>query len=44
VRRLFARRFGEAKLESGGELISIASGLAYMGREADLDQWCERAG
>jgi hypothetical chaperone protein len=43
VRRLFARRFGEAKLESGGELISIASGLAYMGREADLDQWTQRA-
>ena len=43
VRRLFARRFGETKLESGGELVSIASGLAYMGAQADLDVWCERA-
>ncbi len=44
VRRLFARRFGEAKLESGAELVSIASGLAYMGLEADLDRWTARAG
>ncbi len=42
VRRLFARRFGEGKLEGGGELVSIASGLAYMGAERDLDQWSER--
>src|SRR5205085_1086786 len=38
VRRMFAQRFGEAKLEGGGELVSIASGLAYMGAERDLDQ------
>lgn len=44
VRRLFEARFGEAKLEGGGELVSIASGLAYMGAEADPDQWCERSG
>ncbi|MGA0602931.1 Hsp70 family protein [Caulobacter sp. KR2-114] len=44
VRRLFAERFGEAKLEGGGELVSIASGLAYMGLERDLDGWTERAG
>jgi hypothetical chaperone protein len=43
VRRIFARRFGEAKLEGGGELVSIASGLAYMGVERDLDQWSRRA-
>ena len=43
VRRLFAARFGEAKLESGGELVSIASGLAYMGLERDLEQWTTRA-
>jgi hypothetical chaperone protein len=42
VRRLFARRFGEVKLQGGGELVSIASGLAYMGAERDLDQWSER--
>ncbi|HWA62068.1 MAG TPA: Hsp70 family protein [Caulobacteraceae bacterium] len=43
VRRLFADRFGEAKLESGGELVSIASGLAYMGLERDLEQWTAEA-
>ncbi|MFI4974226.1 MAG: Hsp70 family protein [Caulobacterales bacterium] len=43
VRRLFAGRFGEAKLESGGELVSIASGLALIGAEADASQWCEAA-
>jgi hypothetical chaperone protein len=42
VRRLFARRFGEAKLEGGSELVSIASGLAYIGGEADLDAWSTR--
>lgn len=44
VRDLFARRFGAAKLEGGAELVSIASGLAYMGAEEDLDAWTERAG
>jgi hypothetical chaperone protein len=39
VRRLFADRFGPANLEGGAELVSIASGLAYMGLEADLDVW-----
>jgi hypothetical chaperone protein len=43
VRRLFARRFGAGKLEGGAELVSIASGLAYMGLERDLDGWTERA-
>jgi len=43
VRRMFAERFGEAKLERGGELVSIASGLAYIGLEADLDPWCKKA-
>jgi hypothetical chaperone protein len=44
VRRLFVERFGEAKIDSGAELESIASGLALMGGENDLSQWCERAG
>jgi hypothetical chaperone protein len=39
VRRLFTRRFGEAKVEGGAELVSIASGLAYMSLEPDLDRW-----
>ena len=43
VRRLFADRFGEAKLESGAELESIAAGLGLMGAEADLTAWCQRA-
>ncbi len=43
VRRIFEKRFGPGKLEFGAELVSIASGLAYMGAQADLDAWCERA-
>lgn len=39
VRRLFADRFGEAKLESGSELVSIATGLALIGADADVDEW-----
>jgi hypothetical chaperone protein len=39
VRRLFAERFGEAKLESGGELVSIATGLALIGAQADVGEW-----
>ena len=39
VRRLFADRFGEAKLESGGELVSIATGLALIGAQADTAEW-----
>jgi hypothetical chaperone protein len=42
VRRLFAERFGEARIEGGAELVSIASGLAYIGAEDDLDAWTER--
>ena len=33
VRRIFARRFGEAKLTGGDELVSIASGLALRARD-----------
>jgi len=39
VRRLFAERFGDAKLEGGSELVSIASGLAMIAAEQDLDVW-----
>ncbi|MGZ3278286.1 MAG: Hsp70 family protein [Caulobacteraceae bacterium] len=39
VRRLFAERFGEARLESGAELVSIASGLALIAADADADAW-----
>ena len=44
VRGIFERRFGSAKLESGAELVSIATGLALLGAEEDLDDWSERAG
>ena len=42
VRDIFHRRFDPAKIETGGEFESIASGLALMGRETDLDLWTER--
>jgi len=35
VRRLFAARFGEPKLAAGGEFVSVAEGLALIGR----DRW-----
>jgi hypothetical chaperone protein len=44
VRRLFADRFGEGKLESGGELVSIASGLSLIGAQADNAEWAIPAG
>lgn len=39
VRRLFERRFGAAKIESGDELLSIAHGLALIGATDEIDQW-----
>jgi hypothetical chaperone protein len=39
VRALFTQRFGEARIDSGGELTSIAHGLALIGQEADLAEW-----
>ena len=42
VRDIFHRRFEPAKIETGGEFESIASGLALIGRETDLDLWTER--
>ena len=44
VRDIFDARFGAARIASGSELESIASGLALIGCEPDLDQWCSRAG
>ncbi|NBB14044.1 Hsp70 family protein [Caulobacter sp. SLTY] len=43
VRAIFERRFGAAKLESGAELVSIATGLALIGAEEDADLWSQRA-
>ncbi|MDP1556464.1 MAG: Hsp70 family protein, partial [Hyphomonas sp.] len=36
VRRMFETRFGEDRVASGGELTSIAHGLALVGQEPDL--------
>jgi hypothetical chaperone protein len=44
VRAIFEARFGAAKIAGGAELESIASGLALMGGESDVERWCERAG
>jgi hypothetical chaperone protein len=44
VRAIFEARFDPAKISTGAELESIASGLALMGGEADVERWCERAG
>ncbi|MTJ83111.1 MAG: Hsp70 family protein [Telmatospirillum sp.] len=33
VRAIFTRRFGEEKVSSGGEFVSVANGLAYRARE-----------
>ena len=43
VRDIFYRRFDADRIEAGSELESIASGLALMGRERDLDRWCRTA-
>ncbi|MDP3660654.1 Hsp70 family protein, partial [Phenylobacterium sp.] len=43
VRQVFHRRFAAERIESGGELESIASGLALMGLERDLGRWTMRA-
>jgi len=39
VRAVFVRRFGEDAIASGGELTSIAHGLALIGQEDDLSAW-----
>ena len=39
VQRLFARRFGEARLTSADQFESIAYGLALIGHTADPDRW-----
>jgi len=42
VRDIFRRRFEPSRIETGAELESIASGLALMARERDLDRWTSR--
>jgi hypothetical chaperone protein len=39
VRRIFERRFGAERVESGNEFVSIANGLATIGLREDIDSW-----
>jgi hypothetical chaperone protein len=39
IRRIFADRFGEGRIDTGGELTSIAHGLALIGQEEDVAAW-----
>ena len=39
VRQIFTRRFDGDKIESGGEMLSIAHGLALIGESDDIATW-----
>ncbi|MET3827051.1 molecular chaperone DnaK (HSP70) [Sphingomonas sp. PvP055] len=39
VRRMFTDRFGDDRIATGGELTSIAHGLALIGEQDDLAAW-----
>lgn len=39
VRKIFTERFDASKIESGGELLSIAHGLALIGESGDVEEW-----
>jgi hypothetical chaperone protein len=39
IRRIFVERFGEARIADGGELTSIAHGLALIGESDNLADW-----
>lgn len=39
IRTLFERRFGPDRIATGGELTSIAHGLALIGEQPDLAEW-----
>jgi hypothetical chaperone protein len=39
VRRIFTERFDADRIETGGELLSIAHGLALIGERDDITQW-----
>jgi len=39
VRGLFERRFGGERIEGGGELLSIAHGLALIGESGEAGRW-----
>ncbi|MGV8935974.1 MAG: Hsp70 family protein [Allorhizobium sp.] len=39
VRKIFTDRFDASRIETGGELVSIAHGLALIGERDDILQW-----
>lgn len=39
IRNIFVERFGAGRIEAGGELTSIAHGLALIGLEEDVAAW-----
>jgi hypothetical chaperone protein len=39
VRRIFDRRFGPERVDTGDELLAVASGLALIGEERDIGRW-----
>jgi hypothetical chaperone protein len=39
IRDIFVRRFGEDRIGAGGELTSIAHGLALIGQSEDIADW-----
>jgi hypothetical chaperone protein len=39
IRAMFERRFGSERIATGGELTSIAHGLALIGEESDPAEW-----
>jgi len=39
IRAIFDRRFGAGRIAVGGELTSIAHGLALIGEEPDPAEW-----
>ncbi len=43
VRRLFEDRFGPAKVTAGGEFVSVAEGLALIGRDRAMPEQMPRA-
>jgi hypothetical chaperone protein len=44
VRNLFIRRFGNERIESGDEFVSIANGLATIGQREDVEAWTVSSG
>ncbi len=39
VRKIFTDRFDASRIETGGEMVSIAHGLALIGERDDIAQW-----